>query len=149
MHNNIDPKIWGPICWKLLEYITFTYPVNPTEEDKTNIRNFFTALQHVLPCQKCRNNYGIHLKKYPLDEKAVSSQKYLITWLINIHNEVNIMNGKPGNFTYSGFMDNLFFNELNEEIKLKQEQKTRNNFITFILLICLVIVLIVFAKFRN
>jgi len=149
MYNNIDPKIWGPICWKLLEYITFTYPVRPTEEDKINIRIFFTALQHVLPCQKCRNNYGMHLKKFPLDDKAVSSQRELITWLINIHNEVNIMNGKPEIFSYSGFIDNMFINSIKEDIKIKEEQKNRNNLITFVLLICLVVVLVIFAKFRN
>ena len=35
---NIPPHIWGPSAWKLLHYITFAYPVNPTYDDKLNYK---------------------------------------------------------------------------------------------------------------
>ena len=139
MLDNIDPKLWGPSYWKMLHYITLAYPNNPTENDKTDIKNLFKALHPVLPCQKCRNNFNDHLKKFPLDEKALSSKATLVMWLINIHNEVNIINGKKI-MTYDDVIK-----ELNDDTKPIINKQS----ITFILLIFLVIVLIIFAKFRN
>jgi hypothetical protein len=139
MLDNIDPKTWGPAYWKMLHYMTFAYPDNPTENDKTDVINFFKALQPMLPCQKCRNNFNNHLKKFPLDENALSSKLNLIIWLINIHNEVNIMTGKKV-VSYDDVIK-----ELSNEIKPIVSKQT----ITFILLIFLVVVLIIFAKLRN
>ncbi len=93
--NNISPDIWGPFGWKFMHYITFTYPTYPTEEEKDNYKTFFLSMSKVLPCLKCRMNFKNHLVKYPLDDETLKTKKNLIEWLVNIHNEVNIMNNKP------------------------------------------------------
>lgn len=85
----MDPKIWGPPGWIFLHFITFGYPDNPTEEDKQNYKNFFINIKNVLPCQKCRDNYEDHLKKYPLNDQILSNKTQFIKWFIDIHNEVN------------------------------------------------------------
>ena len=44
---------------------------------------------------RCRVNFNNHLEKYPLDDTVLKTKKNLIEWLVNIHNEVNIMHNKP------------------------------------------------------
>ena len=92
--NNISPNVWGPPGWNFLHYISFTYPNNPTKEDKEKYLNFFKYVGDVLPCEKCRYNYKKHQEKKPLNDTVLSSKQNLVKWLIDIHNEVNIINGK-------------------------------------------------------
>lgn len=94
MTKNINPAIWGPICWKMLEHILSAYPDNPTREEADSMYNFITAFGQVLPCEKCRANFESHLEKYPLSDEVLSSNKNINIWLINIHNEVNATTGK-------------------------------------------------------
>jgi hypothetical protein len=92
--NNISPRIWGPHGWKFLHYVTFSYPENPTNEDKENYKFFFNSVGSILPCFTCRENYKNHLKKFPLDDNTLKTQFNLVSWLINIHNEVNKIHGE-------------------------------------------------------
>lgn len=92
---NIDPKIWGPSSWKFMHYITIGYPEKPTDEIKKSVYNFFISLKNILPCEKCRYNFGHHLLKHPLTDDILSSRTKLINWLIDIHNDVNISTNKP------------------------------------------------------
>lgn len=85
----MDPKVWGPHAWFFLHCITLVYPNNPTEEDKQNMKQYFTCLEKVLPCHKCRQNFGMHLDKFPINDKVLSSRDELVKWLIDIHNESN------------------------------------------------------------
>ena len=49
----ITPNLWGPHGWKFIHYVTFGYPINPTNQDKENYKMFFLSLQNILPCSKC------------------------------------------------------------------------------------------------
>lgn len=88
------PDIWGPMTWTLLHSITLEYPDTPTEENKTNIKNFISSFGKVLPCEKCRINFDSHLIDLPLTDTVLSSKKNFIKWMIDVHNSVNKMNGK-------------------------------------------------------
>ena len=94
-NSNLDSNsnIWGPSAWRFLHTITFNYPINPTNEQKEIYRNFFKNLGLVLPCGICEYNYNIHLVKYPI-ENYLKTKEDLVKWLINIHNEVNILHNK-------------------------------------------------------
>ena len=93
MDNN---KIWGPHAWLFLHTITFNYPENPSEQDKVNFFTFFDSLKHVLPCAKCRKHYQENSKDL---KDNLNSKDDLVKWLINIHNNVNIINNKSA-WTY-------------------------------------------------
>ena len=90
----MDPKIWGANMWYILHIITFTYPSQPTEHDKSAYHDFFHNLKHVIPCDECKKHYTKYISQYPitphLDRKAD-----VIKWLIQIHNFVNISLNKP------------------------------------------------------
>ena len=92
--NNINPKMWGKNGWKFMHWITLGYSDTPTNNEKTDMRNFFNSIGNVLPCLSCRQNFLKHIKKYPLGQRELSSRSTLVEWLMNIHNEVNIITGK-------------------------------------------------------
>jgi len=94
-NGNINPTIWGPSTWESNHFITMKYPIDPSPEDKKIYKAYFTLLGEVLPCDSCQGNFKRHLRKYPLDDNALSTRANLVQWLINMHNEVNKMNGKP------------------------------------------------------
>lgn len=85
----MDPKIWGPFMWFILHIITFNYPENPTSFDKQSYRDFFNSLKYVIPCDQCRKHYTKNIQEHPITPH-LDSKKYLIEWLIKIHNLVNI-----------------------------------------------------------
>jgi hypothetical protein len=86
---NVSPDKWGNPTWKMMHYITYSYPDNPTPDNKRQVYDFFISLQNLLPCEKCRVNYKIHLQEYPLTADILQNKRKLINWLIDIHNEVN------------------------------------------------------------
>lgn len=89
----MNPSRWGPHGWFFMHSITFTYPTNPTQSDKDNMKNFFLSMKEVLPCEQCRKNFNKHLKKFPLTSKVLSSRYNLSLWLVHIHNQVTKITG--------------------------------------------------------
>lgn len=134
--SNISPEIWGSHGWKFMHYISFTYPINPTQEDKINYKKYFTSVGDVLPCQKCRTNFKNHLSKFPLNDNVLSTNSTLVAWLINIHNEVNKINGKK-EYTLDEILKIYFPNE---------KTFNTNKIIISIVLILLIIVIIYTIK---
>ena len=90
----MDPNIWGPKFWFSLHSVSFTYPFSPDENDKERYKTFFGLLEHLLPCVLCRKNYSKNIKNYPIDIH-LESRKSLAYWVMDIHNMVNVENGKP------------------------------------------------------
>ena len=130
MNNN---NIWGPPAWTFLHTVTYNYPDNPTEDDKRNFYNFFDSLQHVLPCEKCKGHYKQNIQKYNLKNNLGSRQE-LVKWLIDLHNDINKDNGKPG-WSYSDV-----FNKYQDMYK---SGSLINKILIFVIL-CIVLILIFF-----
>ena len=161
----IGPQTWGPYIWATIHYVTLGYPPMPTEEQKQKYKQFFESFQYVLPCSICRNHLTDNLKTVPLTDEILSDREKLINWGIDLHNEVNKMNGKR---TYSheearniilnnDFGINQYFemnqklekklNEM-EELKINPENKSSNTMvITLILTLCaLIFIAIIYKK---
>lgn len=100
----MDPKIWGPPAWKFLDIIILNYPQNPTENDKVIYKSFFESLKNILPCGACKQHYALNLQKYPLTDIRLQSRTNMIYWFLDIHNSVNIMQGKK-TISYSDFIN--------------------------------------------
>ncbi len=129
--NHKHPTYWGPSAWKFLHSVADSYPQHPTDEMKQKSKQFFFLLKDMLPCPSCRMNYERHLMKHPITDETVRTTETLSRWLINIHNEVNMMNNKPI-FTY-------------EQIK---KSKTKDvNFTNFIIVVLMILVLLLFVFF--
>lgn len=90
-----SPSVWGPVWWGFLNSLVLNYPSTPSATDKINMKTLLLTIGVSLPCERCRGNFNKHIEKYPLDDDALKCRGNLTKWIINIHNEVNIMTGKP------------------------------------------------------
>jgi hypothetical protein len=86
MIENINPKIWGELYWKMLHYVSTTYPDNPSEIEKQQFLNFYNSLFEILPCHACRFHIKKHLTELPID---LSSKSNLMSWISKLHTRVN------------------------------------------------------------
>lgn len=89
----MNQNIWGPHLWFSLHTISFNYPLVPKTEDKEYYKNFFTSLQHVIPCSVCKKNYMRHIKEHPITN-FLDNRKSMVYWVIDMHNMVNAEIGK-------------------------------------------------------
>lgn len=110
--NNIDPKIWGRQAWDFLFYVALSYPDVPTYDEKNIMRQFLTNIGQVLPCITCRYNYSNNMKKYPISDTSINSRYNLISWLLTIHNEIRLSQGKSI-ISYNEALDR-YMNQSNE-----------------------------------
>jgi hypothetical protein len=92
---NVSPKYWGHSGWIFLHCIANCFPDNANAETKNKYRDFFLAMDTILPCDICKANYAKHLAKFPMNYDVLSSKKHLNRWLLNIHNAVLHELGKP------------------------------------------------------
>jgi len=92
--------VWGPLQWTFLHIMSFNYPVNPTQEDKINYRNYVLNLRNVLPCKHCRINLANNLKKKPLKMCHMKNRDTFSHYIYELHELVNKMLGKKSNLTY-------------------------------------------------
>jgi len=92
--------VWGPSLWHSLHTISFNYPVNPSETDKTNYMDFILGLQYVLPCGKCRDNLCKNLKQCPLTRDVMKSRNTFSKYLYRLHERINTMLGKKSGLSY-------------------------------------------------
>lgn len=83
---------WGTAAWKFLHTLTFDYPENPSLQQQISAEQLFMSLKDLLPCDECRSYYKDEIGNQPVDTK---SKLALSSWLVDIHNRVNIRLGKP------------------------------------------------------
>lgn len=88
---NINPQLWGRQAWDLFYYIALSYPKNPSYEDKSKYKNYYLLAGEVVPCDKCKENFGKHLRELPIDDYLDSSYN-LFTWVTKMENKVRKIN---------------------------------------------------------
>jgi len=90
----IHSKVWGQYLWRTLHTITYTFdPKMPTALREKYIK-FFHVLKDFIPCPICRAHYTKRCESNP-PEKNMKTTDMLVSWLNNLHNEVNTGLGKP------------------------------------------------------
>lgn len=86
---------WGKPFWNVMHSITFTYPDNPTDDDKERVRAFFRIIPHFLPCSICGLHFFKEMGDHPLTDEVLVSMDSLSRWLVELHNNVNVRLKKP------------------------------------------------------
>ena len=89
----MNPLVWGPPFWFVMHTVSLNYPVEPSYSDKRTHYDFYYIIRNILPCEMCRQHYRELLKQYPI-EPFLDSRESLISWVILIHNQVNLRLGK-------------------------------------------------------
>lgn len=87
------PSVWGSSAWKFLHCIALSYPKNPTQQDKSDYRQFFYNLKNVLPCEFCSDNLKQHIKEIPIDN-YLNGPHQLFSWTVKMRNFVQKILGK-------------------------------------------------------
>ena len=92
--------VWGPSVWMFLHTMSFNYPVEPTEEEKKNYRDFVLSLKNVLPCKYCRMNFVKNFKELPLTLADMKNRETFSRYIYELHELINRMLDKKSNLTY-------------------------------------------------
>jgi hypothetical protein len=90
----MDPLIWGPHLWFTMHTLSFNYPKEPTQKDKKDYFTFYDNLTNVIPCKICKEHYTDFFNKNSIID-ALDSRDKLIVWVMEAHNNVNKITGKP------------------------------------------------------
>jgi hypothetical protein len=85
----MKPTIWGHHMWKSIHYIALDYPNEPTEEEKTDYKLFFTNLYKVLPCYECSQHFKKEIDIRHLSNNDLENSNTLFKWTVDMHNFVN------------------------------------------------------------
>jgi len=93
-------SVWGPAFWHVLHTISFNYPINPTQEDKTHYRDFILNLQYILPCKYCRMNLTNNFKKKPIQMCDMANRETFSRYVYELHETINKMLHKKSNLSY-------------------------------------------------
>lgn len=96
-----DTSLWGQQTWTALHIASVFAPHNLALWN-----NLLDALRNDLPCPDCRAHYSQWLRNHPFRVAAVSripirrmmgqrsKQTTILTWLLNLHNDVNSRLGR-------------------------------------------------------
>jgi hypothetical protein len=94
-------KDWGPYLWKVLHTLAEKLGRQSIElmasDEAREIALILRAVEHIMPCEKCRKHYHEYLKIHPVDEFAQRRGEVLRQavrmWIWKLHEAVNERNG--------------------------------------------------------
>lgn len=106
-NNGLITKIWGGPGWTFNHSITFGYPLNPTDVQKNDFRNYFVSLGNVLPCRYCRESYikFITSGDTALTDEVLTNRETLTKWFYDVHQAVNQKLEVDYGFTYDDLVE--------------------------------------------
>ena len=121
------PPMWGSSYWKVIHLTCLSYPMQPKQKDKTQIKIFLESICNVLPCPACRFHANQFILKY---KPRVQNRISLLYWSFDFHNEVNKRTNKLVLSYAECVKHTINFNELdilNNDIKRVQDHKVISN----------------------
>jgi hypothetical protein len=107
--NGMSTTIWGPLLWSSMHIISFNYPTNPSESDKTNYKIWILSYKNILPCAYCRINFDKNLKSAGFSDKVFNNRNSFSRFVYRLHNCVNIMLGKKKYYDFE-YVRNFYEN---------------------------------------
>lgn len=107
INNGLITKIWGSPGWIFNHSVTFGYPIEPTNENKKEYREYFVSVGNVLPCRYCRESYKKFITEGPtvLTDEVFKNRGTLTKWFYDIHEAVNHKLGVDYGMTYEDVID--------------------------------------------
>ena len=90
----LNPEVWGPHYWFMIQTIALKYPTMPNETTKKKYYDFIQNLPLFIPNPDIGNNFAEYLDKYPVTP-YLDSRESFIKWVNFIHNKINIKLNKP------------------------------------------------------
>lgn len=88
----MDPKIWGPGLWK---YLHSAAASASSQQKRKDFVEMIKALAKTLPCEKCKAHFLQNLQTFKITDYMTSNES-LFMWTYNMHDAVNVSQGKTG-----------------------------------------------------
>jgi hypothetical protein len=106
-NNGLITKIWGGPGWIFNHSVTFGYPIEPSNEQKKEYKEYFISLGNVLPCRYCRESYKkfITTGETALTNEVLTNRESLTKWFYRVHEAVNSKLEVDYAFTYEDLVD--------------------------------------------
>lgn len=92
--NNLNPKIWGPKFWFVIDTIIFSLPDNLNKQQEENLKAFLISLKILLPCDKCRKHYKKYMYDTNFSELDFSQKINSQIWVNKLRNNIKNHQGK-------------------------------------------------------
>ncbi|POS82815.1 hypothetical protein EPUL_004117, partial [Erysiphe pulchra] len=86
-----DVEALGRSSWTLLHSIAASYPVEPSQSQKSNVAQFLKLFAKLYPCWVCAEDFEAYIEK---NRVRVDSRHELGKWMCEAHNDVNKKLGK-------------------------------------------------------
>lgn len=87
------PVVWGPAFWDVIHLVAFVHPPNPSQAERSSVEAFYRSVGGVLPCPGCAAHFAVWQTAHPV-QKYSGTRQMLLQWTVDLHNEVNVRNGK-------------------------------------------------------
>lgn len=88
----LDRDTLGRNTWSLLHSIATKYPMKPTPEEKSDMKEFIRLISVLYPCSYCAKEFRDDIREMP---PQLGSRNELALWFCRIHNKVNAKLNKP------------------------------------------------------
>ena len=144
------PNIWGPSLWNYLHLLSISYPDNPTNEHKINMKKFLKYLGLTLPCDICKGHYFPFMTEKRVN-KGIESKKDLMELIWSLHNNVNHINNKPI-IDFNDFLaqyDEIVKYDKNKHFNIFNYKREAKYFKQLSLVLGILLVIVVILKSYN
>lgn len=140
MSDPLNPEIWMPHYFFMLQSITHCYPGQPNQIMKRKYYDFIQNLPIMMPCPKWQARFSDLLDEYPVSP-FLGSRDSLHTWLYFIKNAVHRMMGKPEQ-TVTEYNDNYYGEYLPKQVSITQKWHiNKQTLISALIMICILCVI--------
>lgn len=120
-------SIWGPSLWHFLHTMSFNYPMNPSEEEKNNYKNYIINLKNILPCRFCRDNLKKNFKILPITKSVMTNRDSFSRYIYDLHEMINKMLGKKSGLSYCDVRERYEHFRARCSIDNKKNKTLKNN----------------------
>jgi len=90
-YTSQDKVEFNKVYWNVMHMLPYQIRRWDARTSKA-LQEFFHDISITHPCKVCRRHYVNWMQRYPV---PVASEAQLVTWLSDLHNEVNLRTGKP------------------------------------------------------
>ena len=123
----LDPTVWGPHNWFVLNTIVLHYPKKPNKVIKKKYYNLIQNFPLFLPNENIRKKFNDLLNEFPVSP-YLDTRESFTRWIHFIHNKINKSLGKK-EISLSNFLNNYYKNYKPKSVIIKEEIKQRKKYI--------------------
>ena len=123
----LDPSVWGPHYWFVLNTIVLHYPKSPNKSIKKKYYNLIQNVPLFLPNMNIKKKFNDLLNEFPVSP-YLDTRESFTRWIHFIHNKINKSMGK-NEIPLSCFLNNYYKNYKPKSTIIKEEIKKRKKFI--------------------